>query len=379
VWSTVASRSRIAFGEGTSWTREGDAVRGPAAISTLRFVDEQRVAFGGRGSVIVESRQGGRLARDVETGEEVAVHPGDRLVVPPGLRIRFQPGRRVPDAPDSGPEWVEPPSRDASWLGLVALGVTGLLGALGLPSGGAPLNPGGTGGLSPGRGARLAGVLVTSGMALVVAWSLYAAWLVPEIYVGGVAGAEVYALPTSMPGTKASEHRLAWLVFGGLAAGGAAAAIGGIRGLLDLGGRAGAGWARRLALVLVGGAAILTWLAPVAAWVILIAALALAASALAPTAVLACWSERATARGAAAGTAVALAVFLLVAIGGVASPGVLMGGWGSAIVAAPAAVAAPVHFLVAWLLRSRRTPSARAPLPPGFEGGPGLLPEQPTG
>jgi hypothetical protein len=379
VWSTVASRSRIAFGEGTSWTREGDAVQGPAAISTLRFADEQRVAFGGRGSVIVESRHGGRLARDVETGEEVAVHPGDRLVIPPGLRIRFQPGRRVPDAPDSGPEWVEPPSRDASWLGLVALGVTGLLGALGLPSGGAPLNPGGTGGLSAGRGARLAGALVTSGMALVVAWSLYAAWLVPEIYVGGVAGAEVYALPTSMPGAKASEHRLAWLAFGGLAAGGAAAAVGGLRGLLDLGGKGGAGWPRRLALVLVGGAAILTWLAPVAAWVILIAALALAASALAPTAVLACWSERATARGAAAGTTVALAAFLLVAIGGVASPAVLAGGWGSAIVAAPAAVAAPVHFLVAWLLRSRRPPSARAPLPPGFEVGPVLLPERPTG
>ena len=151
VWSTVASRSRITFGEGSVLDPGGRGRAGTGCHgSTLRFADEQRVAFGGHGSVIVESRQGGRLARDVETGEEVAVHPGDRLVVPPGLRIRFEPGRRVPDAPDSGPEWVEPPSRDASWLGLVALGVTGLLGALGLPSGGAPLNPGGRGGYQPG-------------------------------------------------------------------------------------------------------------------------------------------------------------------------------------------------------------------------------------
>ena len=123
----------------------------------------------------------------------------------------------------------------------------------------------------------------------------------------------------------------------------------------------------------------LTWLAPVAAWVILIAALALAASALAPAAVLACWSERATARGATAGTAAGLTAFVLAAVGGAASPGVLVGGWGSAIVAAPAAVAAPVHFLVAWLLRSRRTPSPRGPLPPGFEGRAVPLPERPTG
>ena len=379
VWSTVASRSRITFGEGSSWTQEGDAVRGPAAISTLRFADEQRVAFGGRGSVILESRQGGRLARDVETGEEVAVHPGDRLVVPPGLRIRFEPGRRVPDAPDSGPEWVEPPSRDASWLGLVALGVTGLLGALGLPSGGAPLRPGGTGGLSAGRGARLAGSPgddrdgarggVESLRRLADSrdlrrWSRRGGSLrAPGEHAGskGV-GAPAGLARVRWPGGRA-EPRLR---------------SGAYEASWTWEGRSG-GWARRLALVLVGGAGMLTWLAPVAAWVILIAALALAASALAPAAVLACWSERATARGAAAGTAAGLAAFVLVAVGGAASPGVLVGGWGSAIVAAPAAVAAPVHFLVAWLLRSRRPPSPRGPLPPGFEGRSVPLPERPTG
>ena len=77
---------------------------GPATTLTLTFADEQRVTFAARGSVIVEPREGGRLARDVEAGEEVALHPGDRLVVPAGLRLRFEAGRRVPDAPDSGPD-----------------------------------------------------------------------------------------------------------------------------------------------------------------------------------------------------------------------------------------------------------------------------------
>ena len=125
VWSAVAARARIAFGEGSRWTTEGATVRGPASTLTLRFADEQRVAFAARGSVIVEPREGGRLARDVQAGEEIALHPGDRLVVPGGLRLRFEAGRRVPNAPDSGPEWMEPRSRPIGWLWLVALGVTG--------------------------------------------------------------------------------------------------------------------------------------------------------------------------------------------------------------------------------------------------------------
>jgi hypothetical protein len=257
----------------------------------------------------------------------------------------------------------------------MALGVTGLLGALGLPTGAASTAAGGAGGagggagrLSPWRGARLAGALVTSGVALTVGWSLYAAWLIPEVYVGGVAGAEIYALPASMPGASASGHLLTWLAFGGLAAGGAAAALGGLRGLPGLQEQVGAGWARRLALALVLGAGMLAYLAPAGAWGVLVAALGLAASGLAPTAVLACWSERATALGAAAGVIAGLAAFLLVVVVGASVQGGLVEGWGGAIVAAPAAIAAPVHLLVAWLLRSRRTPSPRGPLPPGFEG-----------
>lgn len=369
VWSAVASRARIAFGEGSSWTQAGGAVRGTGTTQTLRFADEQRVAFGGPGSVVVEHREGSRLARAVEAGEEIALHPGDRLVVPRGLRVRFEPGRRVPDAPDSGPEWLEPPSRSVGWLGLLALGMTGLLGAIGLPAGGASMGAGGAGRLSPRRGARLAAALVTAAAALTVGWSLYAAWLLPEVYMGGVTGAEVYTLPASRPGAQASGHLLVWLAFGGLAAGGAAAALVSLRSLPGLPERVGAGWARRPAVVLVVGAGVLACVAPAGAWEVLVAALGLAASALAPTAVLARWSERATARGATAGAAAGLAVFLVLASGAL-SQGGSVEGWAGVIAAAPAAMGAPVHALVAWLLRSRRTLFPRDPLPPGFEAAP---------
>ncbi len=73
----------------------------------------------------------------------------------------------------------------------------GSSGALGLPTGASPV---GAGRLSPRRGARLAALLVTGGVALAVGWSLYAAWLTPEVYVGGVTGAEVYTLPREHAG-----------------------------------------------------------------------------------------------------------------------------------------------------------------------------------
>lgn len=365
VWSAVASRARIGFAEGSRWTVEGGAVRGPATTVTLTFADEQRVTFAARGSVVVEPREGGRLARDVEAGEEVAVHPGDRLLVPRGLRLRFEAGRRVPDAPDSGPEWVEPPSRTAGWLWLMALGVTGFLGALGLPAGAAPV---GRGRLSPGRGARLTAALVALGAALAVGWSLYAAWLIPEVYVGGVTGAEVYALPASMPASMGSGSLMTWLVFGGLAAGGVAAALGGLRGLPGACQPGAPAWGRRVALGLVASAGTLACLVPVDSWTLLVGTLGLAASALAPVAVLACWSERATAPGAAVGAGAGLIVFLLLSLGGVAVQGSLGDGWGSAAAAVPALVAVPAHLLVAWLLRSRGLTSPRSPLPPGLEG-----------
>ena len=364
VWSTVASRARIAFGEGSHWTAEGAIARGPASTLTLRFADEQRVTFPTRGSIIVRPREGGRLARDVEAGEEVALHPGDQLVVPGDLRLRFEAGRRVPNAPDSGPEWMEPPARTAGWLWLVALGVTGCFGALGLPTGDTPV---GTGPLTPGRSAALAAIIVTSGAALAVGWSLYAAWLTPEVYLGGLTGAEVYTLASTMPGSRASAASLTWLVLGGLALGGAASALGGLRGLpsvrRDVAGRG----KRRLALALVASAGALAFWVPLSAWTVLVMTFGLAASALGPAAALACWSERATPQATAGGAGAGLVVFLLAAGAGAALQGSLSEGWGSIAVAAPAALAAPIHLLAAWLLRSRGVASPRSPLPPGLE------------
>jgi hypothetical protein len=363
VWSAVASRARIGFGEDSRWIAEGGAVEGPAATLTLTFTDEQRVTFSARGAIVVEPREGGRIAREIERGEEIALHPGDRLLVPAGLRLRFDVGRRVPDAPDSGPAWVEPPSRTTGWPWLIALGVTGFLGALGLPAGSTPV---GQGRLSPGRGARLAAILVISGVALAVTWSLYAAWLTPEVYVGGVTGAEVFALPSSIRVPRSVGSSLTWLVFGGLVVGGAAAALGGARGLLA--GRAAARWPRRLAIAVVAGAGALAWWVPVGSWTLLVVALGLGASALAPTAVLACWSERATAEGAAGGAGAGLLVFLLLVLGGVAAQEGLAPGTVSASAVTAAALAAPVHLALAWFLRARGMPSPRAPLPPGLEG-----------
>ncbi|MGH7357220.1 MAG: hypothetical protein ACREJR_00225, partial [Candidatus Rokuibacteriota bacterium] len=221
VWSAVASRPRIAFIEGTSWTLGGGAVRGPGATPTMRFADEQHITFAAPGPMLLESRDGKPLARDVQAGEEVSVHPGDRVTVPAGTHLRFEPGRRVPDAPDSGPAWVEPRSRGAGWLGLVAFGVTGLLGVMGLPAG---ASQAGGGNRAFRRGALLAAGLVMCGVLLAVGWSLYAAWLTPEVYAGGVAGSEVYGLPASLPRLGEWGGVLTGLVLGGLAVGGAAAA-----------------------------------------------------------------------------------------------------------------------------------------------------------
>jgi Na+(H+)/acetate symporter ActP len=115
---------------------------------------------------------------------------------------------------------------------------------------------------------------------------------------------------------------------------------------------------------LVATAGSLACLIPVGAWTLLLVALGLAATALAPAAVLACWSERVTPQGAAVGASVGLVVFLIVAVAGQADGAAW---WGSVVAAAPAVVAAPVHLLVAWLLRTRRAPSSREGLPPGLE------------
>jgi hypothetical protein len=365
VWSAVAGRGRIAFGEGSPWTGGGEVVRGPDGTTTMRFADDQRVSFRGRGIVHVEPREGTRFTREVEPGDEVAMHPGDQLVVPSGLSLRFEAGRRVPDAPDSGPEWVEPSGPRPGWRAMLAFGVTGLLGMLGLPAGLGPLREGR---LRPGWSAPVGAALVASGVALVVGWSLYAAWLIPEVYAGGVTGAEVYLIPGVAPGLGAAGPWLSWLALGGLAGGSAAAALAGVHGLpggSDSTPAAGGRHRRRRALLLVAGAGVLACLVPLGAWALFLAALGLAASVLAPAAVLASWSERATARSVATGATVGLGAFIGLTLAGAGDP---VDGWVSTATSAPAVLAVPAHLLAAWLVRSRDMPTSRHPLSAGLEG-----------
>src|SRR5262249_61064463 len=95
------------------------------------------------------------------------------------------------------------------------------------PTGDAPV---GTGRLAPRRSAALAAIAVICGVALAVGWSLYAAWLTPEVYLGGITGIEVFTLASTMPGSPAFATLLTWLALSGLALGGAAPALAGVRG-----------------------------------------------------------------------------------------------------------------------------------------------------
>jgi Na+(H+)/acetate symporter ActP len=160
---------------------------------------------------------------------------------------------------------------------------------------------------------------------------------------------------------------LTWLVPGGLALGVVASALAGLRGLPTGQRDTGVGGRRRIAVALVASAGLLTSVVPLGSGVVLLLALGLAASTLGPAAVLACWSERATPHSTAGGASVGALTFVLLAAVAVSTRGSLSEGWGSIDVAAPAAFAALIHLLAAWLLRSRSIASPRSPLPPGLE------------
>jgi Na+(H+)/acetate symporter ActP len=182
-----------------------------------------------------------------------------------------------------------------------------------------------------------------------------------------VAGIEVYALPASLARLGGWGRILAGLALGGLALGGAASALAGLQGLAATEDPArAASWSRRRAALLVLGLGLLACLVPAGSWALLVLTLGVAASALAPAALLAGWSERATPGGVAAGAAVGLVTFLVVALAGLVSPGGPGDEWRMAIATGPATVAVPAHVLVAWILRLRRTAAQR--LPPGFGG-----------
>lgn len=350
-WSAVAGRPRLAFAAESAWTTEGRAVHGPGSRVTLRFTEAQRVTFVSPGPVVLTSAAGETLARVVTGGDTLDVHPGDRLVVTGGTRLRFEPGRRIPDAPPSGAEWAEglPEGRRAT--ALAGVGITAILGALGVaPAGRSP----GTGG-GRGPGARPGAVLVVAGVALLALGGLQAAWLAPEVYAGGVTGGEVLAALAALGVLAGWGPVVTWVVLAGLGAGVVGSLLAGPPAVAL--GLAGDRRSTTLAAGATGlGAASMLALAS-DAWTLLLAALALAGAVLAPAAVALAWSERATPPAVTLGASLALAGLAGVTLGILASSE----GWSTNQAGWPAALVAPVHGLVLWLLVRRRGASGGAP------------------
>ncbi len=355
VWAAAASRTRIVFdGEG-AWVRAGQPIRGTGRDVVLRVSEEQRVTLLGRGRVRIETPDGAAWSREVSAPVEVTLGPGDQLVVPDGFPLRFQAGRSIPGAPRSGPDWAEPGLGPGGWRALAGLAVTLLIGGLGLTAAHGALADG----AAADGAARLGATLASLGLAAAVLWSLYAAWLTPEVYLAGVAGSEVYELPGRVAALGAAGAPLRDLALLGLAGGGLAAAVATLAGLPP-----GTPGLRPILLIAAG---LLAGLVPVAPWPVLLLAFGLSASTSAPAAVLACWRERWSPLGCAVGATIGLGAFTglaLVHVAGLAgSPEAAWLGW---LAAWPALVGAPLNVAAAWLLSSGPGPSDRAPLPPGL-------------
>jgi hypothetical protein len=353
VWTDVASRPRMVFAAESPWTREGWPVRGRGAEVAVRAGETQRLVLLGRGRVRVQLWEGEAGSREVRADSEVTLRPGDRLVVPPGFPIRFEAGRSIPDAPASGPDWLDPPGPRPDWGGLGGLALTLLLGGLGM----APVHAALSGGRRRGT-IVLAPMLVVAGCIGLPLWTLYALWLTPEIFIGGVAAAELFELPTLVTGLDGAQAPLAALAKGAHAAAGMAAILTALLAVpRDLG--------RAAAPVVVAAAAGLTAAVPADPWRILVAAFGFAAAAGAPGALLASWSERVSPRALAAGAVVgagAFAVLAALALVPLARAG--DASWGAWVVAWPVVVAAPANALVVWLLSPPTVPSSRGVLSP---------------
>jgi energy-converting hydrogenase Eha subunit A len=222
----------------------------------------------------------------------------------------------------------------------------------------------------------LAALLALGGLVMTVGWALYAAWLSPQVYAGGVMGAEVYELPAAARALGLAGPALARLALLGLAAGAIAALLVSAPGLPPrLAGRR--GWARQAAIGLpVAAGGVLGLVTSVSGWALLVAALGLSSAVLAPGVILTRWSERITSRGLAAGAAVGLLCFAGLTVLHLTAPLTVGPGWRS-LVAWPVLLALPAHLAVAWALRARRVSraaglgAAHLPEAPGETAPPG--------
>jgi hypothetical protein len=201
VWARLASRPALVFSTTTGWVTEGRAF---ARATSLAFAETQRVVSVSGGAVRVSSpAPGGPTVRERQlgAGDALTVRAGETLAVAAGARLRFEAGKRVPGPADSRATWWAP----REWPPMSALrDALGMAVTLG---GGAVALLGG-----PGRVSRLGAVaapLAILALALgAVTWGLYAAWLTPDLALGGsplasIAAAPVAALPRHAPGEVA--------------------------------------------------------------------------------------------------------------------------------------------------------------------------------
>jgi hypothetical protein len=206
-------------------------------------------------------------------------------------------------------------------------------------------------------------LLVLLGGAALTLWALHAAWLAPEIYLGGVAPVELFAYPPTAGRLVPAGEWIHQLAFGGLAGGvvaaGWAATCAARAELLALGVRpfpATAG-VPALTAALVGAL-------PVEPWSLLIIALGLAASTAGPAAVLGRWAARVSPPSLTLGAVAGGAICVALTLAGWAGLGVTRAPEVAWLVAWPAVVAVPANVVVVALARPARGAPSRGALPP---------------
>ncbi|HSF01971.1 MAG TPA: hypothetical protein VLA62_03100, partial [Solirubrobacterales bacterium] len=195
VWEEVASRGPARFSDQSPWTHAGGPVRGPGAELRVTVTEEQRLSLLAATPTRVERWDGTVATSYSQRGEALLLGPQDRLLVPDGTPIRFEAGRVIPGTPPSGPEWLDPAGPRADWRAAIGLLATLVLGGLGLGPVQAALPAGG----ADDRAGPLAAAVVALASLGTLLWALYALWLTPELYVGGLAAFEPYLMPAGVP------------------------------------------------------------------------------------------------------------------------------------------------------------------------------------
>jgi hypothetical protein len=341
VWSRVASQSGFRFPPDSPWVSEGRSIRGRRGVDTLHFEEEHRLVSLSTGPFRVVIGDGLKVRTEeltVPAGQPVTLRPGDRLQLDRSARFRFEAGKRIPGAPPSGIGWADAPlrPRGRALLEFLGLGIALVGGAVAL------FASGDSGPLSR----KAAGLLGVGSLVLLLwgeCWALYAAAYAPELFLGGITAEKLLELPALALRGQWGGRWLALLVGAGLSAGFLACAAA-LRRALAQESAISADPVAWTGLVAVAALASL-W--PVDPWTVALLAFGLGASTLAPLAVV----------GVPAGRPKAAALSITVGFilfAGLAALGRLAPGEGSALLAFPALIAAPVATGILWL--ARRSP-----------------------